>query len=64
LARAVGPALGGLLWSFSMSHNTVYLSFIAMIMCFAVCLAINVHMPLSLDHKKMPKATKVKRLSV
>jgi len=56
LARAVGPAMGGALWSMSTKHHFVYLNFIVAACVFVLCLYLNQLMPASLDFKKrVPK---------
>jgi len=56
LARAIGPALGGALWSVSTKHHFVYLNFIVASVVYAFLLYLNQLMPPSLDFKKrIPK---------
>jgi len=52
LARAVGPALGGALWSVSTRHHFVYLNFIVAALSFLFCLYLNQLLPASIDFKK------------
>lgn len=56
LARAIGPALGGALWSVSTKHHFVYLNFIVAACVYLFLLYLNQLMPPSLDFKKkIPK---------
>jgi uncharacterized membrane protein YgcG len=55
LARSVGPALGGVLWSLSTTHHFVYLNFIAVVVVLGASLYISSLMPASLDFKKVDK---------
>jgi MFS family permease len=59
LARAIGPALGGAMWSISTKHHFVWLNFIVICCSFMVCLYLNQLLPASLDFKK--KARKGQR---
>lgn len=52
LARSLGPALGGILWSMSIHKKFVYFNFIATSLLLMVCLILNQKLPLSLDSKK------------
>jgi hypothetical protein len=52
LARAIGPALGGAMWSISTKHHFVWLNFIVICCSFLVCLYLNQLLPASLDFKK------------
>ena len=58
LARAIGPALGGALWSLSVHHHFVYLNFIVTALAFCFCLYLNQLLPASLDFKKQVKNKK------
>jgi MFS family permease len=55
LSRGAGPAIGGLLWSFSVSLNFVYLNFIAMVSMLLLNLYLGDLLPVSLDYKKQRK---------
>ena len=59
LARAIGPALGGALWSLSVHHHFVYLNFIVTALAFCFCLYLNQLLPASLDFKKQVKNKKL-----
>ena len=52
LARAIGPALGGALWSIGTIHPFIFLNFIMIGVIYAICLIIDYYLPLSLDHGK------------
>lgn len=52
LARAVGPALGGLLWSVAIQRNFVFLNFISVVAILLVGIVMNRMLPDSIDHKK------------
>jgi MFS family permease len=52
LARAFGPALGGLLWSISIQNNFVFLNFLSVVFILIVSAIINRYLPDSIDHKK------------
>jgi MFS family permease len=58
LARAIGPALGGAMWSVSTQHHFVYLNFIVCAVLFVVCMYLNQLLPASLDFKKKRKSKK------
>lgn len=58
LARAIGPALGGALWSLSTRHHFVYLNFIVTAAAFTFCLYLNQLLPPSLDYKKRVRNAK------
>eukprot|EP01039_Chlorochromonas_danica_P000379 gene379-412_t len=51
LARAVGPALGGALWSLSIQTENVFVNFMVVSFVLVGCGIINRHLPLSLDQK-------------
>lgn len=55
LARAFGPALGGLLWSVSIQQKFVFLNFLSVVAILAVSAVINRLLPDSIDHKKKKK---------
>jgi MFS family permease len=55
LARAFGPALGGLLWSISIQNNFVFLNFLSVVLILIVSAIINRYLPDSIDHKKKRK---------
>lgn len=52
LARAVGPALGGALWSISTSHQMVFLNFLFTSALMMGCLLLSNKLPSSLDHQR------------
>ena len=52
MARSIGPAVGGLLWSFSVQKHFMFLNFIGFSVGLVCCQAINLHLPKSLDYKK------------
>lgn len=58
LARAIGPAIGGAMWSLSTRHHFVYLNFIVIAVAFCVCLYLNSLLPASLDYKKRVRNAK------
>eukprot|EP00607_Mallomonas_marina_P003639 CAMPEP_0182423750 /NCGR_PEP_ID=MMETSP1167-20130531/9841_1 /TAXON_ID=2988 /ORGANISM="Mallomonas Sp, Strain CCMP3275" /LENGTH=715 /DNA_ID=CAMNT_0024603009 /DNA_START=309 /DNA_END=2453 /DNA_ORIENTATION=- len=49
LARAVGPALGGVLWSVGVMYHFLFLNFFGVIFCFLLLLYVNSWIPPSLD---------------
>jgi MFS family permease len=51
LARAVGPAIGGALWSLSIQTQNVFLNFLGVMALLVVSGVINRQLPASLDHK-------------
>lgn len=51
LARAIGPALGGALWSMSSQTHNVFINFIAVAVFISIGGVINRHLPDSLEHK-------------
>lgn len=55
LARAIGPALGGVLWSVSLQMNLVLFNFVGVSIIFALTLGINKMLPPSLDFKNSGK---------
>jgi len=52
LARAIGPALGGVLWSLSVHVNCSYINFVCVAVLLVICQFINYQLPISLDVKK------------
>jgi hypothetical protein len=52
LARAVGPALGGALWSIGTSHRMVFLNFLFTSALMMGCLLLSNRLPSSLDHQR------------
>mmetsp|Transcript_22034 Transcript_22034/g.30258 ORF Transcript_22034/g.30258 Transcript_22034/m.30258 type:complete len:502 (+) Transcript_22034:3-1508(+) len=52
LSRAVGPAIGGALWSISMHYHFVFLNFIATSAVLVACVIINRQLPESIAFKK------------
>lgn len=56
LARSVGPALGGTLWSIATEHHFVFLNFIAVVVLYTMCLIISKQLPRSLDLAKRPNS--------
>jgi MFS family permease len=59
-ARAIGPALGGLLWSLSTRFHFVFLNFIMIIFIFFLCGYMNRLLPPSIDFKKKSKGSSAK----
>lgn len=55
LARSLGPAVGGLLWSLSTRYNFIYLNFIAVTVIFGLNYYVSYLVPDSLDHRKKEK---------
>lgn len=51
LARAIGPALGGALWSISIKTENVFINFTAVVCLLCVCGTINRRLPASIDKK-------------
>jgi MFS family permease len=60
LARGIGPALGGVLWSASTAWGFVYLNFIVAALMWGINMCVNGMLPLSLDTKKQKKSKKLK----
>jgi hypothetical protein len=56
LARGIGPALGGVLWSLSTSVGFVYFNFIAVVGLWILNLYIARWLPLSLDRMKQSRS--------
>lgn len=52
LARALGPAVGGLLWSLGTKYHFIYLNFIAVTLLYLLNMYASDLVPKSLDHKK------------
>eukprot|EP01040_Poterioochromonas_malhamensis_P013269 gene13269-14574_t len=52
LARAIGPAIGGMLWSISTELHFIFLNFISVIFIFFLCGYVNRLLPPSIDFKK------------
>ena len=61
LARSLGPAVGGLLWSVATKYNFIYLNFIAVSVLFALNYYVSYLVPDSLDHRKKEKRSGKKR---
>jgi MFS family permease len=57
LARAIGPALGGMLWSVSTRIHFVFLNFLVTIVIFLFCIYLNRLLPPSIDFKKKSKGS-------
>eukprot|EP01038_Epipyxis_sp_PR26KG_P008496 gene8496-11485_t len=55
LARSIGPAFGGALWSLSVKSHFVYCNFIAVIIIFLINIYVNSLLPKGLDNKKKRK---------
>lgn len=55
LARAIGPAFGGFLWSQSIQYNFVFLNFIGVASIISVCGFLNRSLPDSIDFKKVDR---------
>ena len=45
LSRAIGPTLGGILWSFSIEYKIIFLNFIGAIVLILICQILNCHIP-------------------
>lgn len=60
VSRGLGPAIGGFLWSISVSVNFVYLNFMAMVCMLLLNIYIGNLIPISLDFKK----TKAKNATI
>ena len=56
LARAIGPAVGGCLWSLSTKLNFVYLNFVIVILLYILSERMNATLP-QLDEQKVHKST-------
>jgi hypothetical protein len=52
LARAIGPAFGGFLWSVSIKSRFVFLNFIGVSVLLVGCFFLNRQLPDSIDFKK------------
>ena len=52
MARAVGPALGGVIWSVSLQHGVVFANFTATALILVLCEWIAFQLPDSIDLKK------------
>lgn len=55
LARAVGPALGGAMWSVSSAAGFTFLNFIIVCIVYIGAILLNRSLPLALDHNKVKK---------
>jgi MFS family permease len=55
LARAIGPALGGMLWSMSIKNHFVFLNFIGVSVLLCCCGLLNRQLPNSIDFKKVDR---------
>ena len=51
-ARAIGPALGGLLWSISIQKNFVFLNFLGVMVVLMLSGYVNRLLPESINYKK------------
>ncbi len=51
-ARAVGPALGGVIWSISLRHEVVFANFAATAFVLLICEYIVFQIPATIDFKK------------
>lgn len=60
LARSLGPAVGGLLWSMGTRYNFVYINFIATTVLYLLNYYVSHLVPKSLDHRKKAKVVKLK----
>lgn len=60
LARSLGPAVGGLLWSVGTRYNFAYFNFIATTLLYLLNYYVSHLVPKSLDHRKKPKGNKLK----
>jgi cyanate permease len=49
LARAIGPGIGGILWSLAMQYNFIFMNFIGCVVMLIVCQSLNCLLP---DRKK------------
>jgi len=58
LARAIGPALGGALWSVGTSHHMVFLNFLFTSVLMIGCLLFSNNLPSSLDHQRPRSSSK------
>eukprot|EP01041_Mallomonas_annulata_P003155 gene3155-6211_t len=56
-ARAIGPALGGALWSLGVAYSFVFTNFLAVVLLLLMCLLLNARLPASLDFKKTTTET-------
>ena len=45
LSRAIGPTLGGILWSFSIEYKIIFLNFVGAIVLILICQILNCHIP-------------------
>lgn len=55
-ARAIGPALGGMLWSISIQRQFVFLNFIAVMVILAASSMVNHWLPMSIDRKRRSRS--------
>lgn len=51
-ARAIGPAVGGTLWSISIQNNFIFLNFIFAIVLLLVTQYLGYYLPDTLDHPR------------
>ena len=58
LARAIGPAIGGALWSLS-TQITPFINFTAIFLGLCLCLSINYYLPDTVNYKKKKKSKKM-----
>lgn len=52
LARSVGPALGGALWSLSVKFDFIFLNFIIAVAILVLCQILGRFLPVSLDYSR------------
>jgi hypothetical protein len=55
LSRAIGPAIGGVMWSLAMKLRFVYMNFIVVVLILMLSQYMDSCLPLSLNRKKQPK---------
>ena len=60
LARCLGPAVGGLLWSMGTRYHFVWLNFIFITLLYLLNMYVSDLVPKSLDYKKQRRITKQK----
>jgi MFS family permease len=58
-ARALGPALGGCLWSLSVHSHFVFLNFLLVAALYLCSERLNGSLPLRLDHQKTPRTAQL-----
>ena len=62
LARAIGPALGGMLWSIAIQRHFLFLNFLSVVILLICSGMLNRQLPNSIDHKKKSKKDRLKAL--